>query len=707
MWQQSLDALEVVAIDSPVPDAATRFLQAIVYGKLGQRENARRAYELAKEVMRGSTANPEVLKLAIAAATEGIRNEPADARLRIDRARWRVGLGDADAALADLKDAQALNPVVRLELGETANHLARAQLYARQEQWDRAAADVAAAGRLDPADPAAAVAANNLADLLAEKAHGWVVLRPDTARAAGGATLTPLLDGSVLAGGTNAVHEVYSLTAKTTGKGITAFRLEVLPDSSLPVGGPGRAPDGTFILTRFTVEANGKPLQWSRAAASFSQVEFPAESLAGTGPGQWAILPQVATANSIVFFLKTPLSEGKALDLGIDIRCESQYAQRNIGRFRLAYAAGPVESNPLTRTVVLPGNAWKRLATACALSGMWQQSLDALEAATTDSPGPDAASRLLQAIAYGKLGQRDNARRAYGLAKEAVKTAPANPEVLELAVAAATEGIRNEPADAGLRIDRGRWQARLGITDGAIADLRAALDLDPSAFLDGADAPALLRLADQLAERGDWENASRCYARAFELSQGTPFDWYRHALLRLYLGDLAGYRKIRAAVLARFGDAQNFDAAQVNLTCELAPYDSDCDLSQLLTTAEKTLPSEVPGYLSARVLGTAYLRAGMYAAAIDELDRARQLRDTPATWLFLAMAHRRAGHNAEAKAWLVRARIYLDRAQQSPDTAVGDKLPAWNLLPWMERLRFELFRREAERELLGQGRSGE
>jgi serine/threonine protein kinase/WD40 repeat protein len=616
------------------------------------------------------------------------------------RAAELMHTGPSDRAI------EAWDKVVDAEPGEPGCYLARAQLYARREQWDKVAADVAAAGRLDPADPAATAAANKLADLLADKAHIWNVLQPGEVRSAAGATLTLLRDGSVLAGGNNAVGEVYSLTAKTTGKGITAFRLEVLPDASLPDGGPGRAPDGTFILTRFTVEANGKPLQWSRVTASFSQRGFPADSLAGNGPGYWAILPQAATANYAVFFLKKPLGEGEALDLDIHVCCESYLAQRNIGRFRLAYAVGSAESDPLARTAALPGNAWKRLAAACALSGMWQPSLHALEAAAVDSPCTDAATRFLQAIAYGKLGQRENAWRAYGLAKEAMSRAAANPEVLKLAFAAASEAIWNGPADIDLKTELARWQARLGNANGAITDLPAGPDPDPSALLEAGDAPGLLQLADQLAARGDWEMASHCFARSLELSDGTPFDWYRHALLRLYLGDGAGYRRIRAAVLARFGDARDCDAGFVNLTCELAPYNPDCDLSQLLTTAEKPTPSNPPGYLSARLLGTAYFRAGMYAAAIDELERARQLRDSPLVWLFLAMAHRQAGHTAEAKAWLARAQNYLDRAQQSPDAAVGEQ-PAWNLFPWMERLRFQLFRREAERELSREGRAGE
>jgi len=40
--------------------------------------------------------------------------------------------------------------------------------------------------------------------------------------------------------------DTYSLIFKNPPPGITAFRLEVLPDESLPKKGPGRAANGTL-----------------------------------------------------------------------------------------------------------------------------------------------------------------------------------------------------------------------------------------------------------------------------------------------------------------------------------------------------------------------------------------------------------------------------------------------------------------------------
>src|SRR5262249_53141835 len=80
-------------------------------------------------------------------------------------------------------------------------------------------------------------------------------------KSAGGATLVRQADGSVLATGKNPSPEVYTVTAATKVTGITGVRLEVLPDDSLQAKGPGRAPNGNFVLNEFkvTVAPEGDP----------------------------------------------------------------------------------------------------------------------------------------------------------------------------------------------------------------------------------------------------------------------------------------------------------------------------------------------------------------------------------------------------------------------------------------------------------------
>jgi hypothetical protein len=95
----------------------------------------------------------------------------------------------------------------------------------------------------------------------------WIVLDPTTFKSQGGATLTKQADQSILASGKNPFPEKYTVTANTTLTGITAIRLEVLADGKLPAMGPGRAPNGNFVLNEFGVTAAPLPVPVKTAPA--------------------------------------------------------------------------------------------------------------------------------------------------------------------------------------------------------------------------------------------------------------------------------------------------------------------------------------------------------------------------------------------------------------------------------------------------------
>ncbi|MBM3965882.1 MAG: DUF1549 domain-containing protein, partial [Planctomycetes bacterium] len=82
----------------------------------------------------------------------------------------------------------------------------------------------------------------------------WIPLKPESMVSLEGVTLKSLPDGSILASGKNPATDTYLLTFRELPKGITAFRLEVLPDDSFPRKGPGRAGNGNFVLSEFVVQ---------------------------------------------------------------------------------------------------------------------------------------------------------------------------------------------------------------------------------------------------------------------------------------------------------------------------------------------------------------------------------------------------------------------------------------------------------------------
>ena len=139
----------------------------------------------------------------------------------------------------------------------------------------------------------------------------WTVLRPRSAVSSGGATLTVQADGSILAGGKNPCPDTYTIVAETDLERITGVRIEVLPDSSLPAGGPGRCFNGNLALAEVALDAAprgdesaAKRLVFARALADFSQPSHGGWPVAGAIDGDprtaWSIFPQVNSPHTAV-----------------------------------------------------------------------------------------------------------------------------------------------------------------------------------------------------------------------------------------------------------------------------------------------------------------------------------------------------------------------------------------------------------------------
>ncbi len=90
----------------------------------------------------------------------------------------------------------------------------------------------------------------------AGKQSVWTTLRPSVFVSTGGATLTRLDDDSLLATGHRPDTDTYTISAPLTLNSLTALRLEVLPDSSLPANGPGRCDNGNLHLNEVEIYLN-------------------------------------------------------------------------------------------------------------------------------------------------------------------------------------------------------------------------------------------------------------------------------------------------------------------------------------------------------------------------------------------------------------------------------------------------------------------
>jgi hypothetical protein len=170
----------------------------------------------------------------------------------------------------------------------------------------------------------------------------WTPLDIDKSVSKGGATLTKQMDGSLLADGKNPDKDTYTITAQTKLNGITAIRLEVLPDAKLPAKGPGRAQNGNFVLNEFKLsftppgEKKVKPIALKNAQADFGQANYPVGNAIDNNPATgWAIAPEFGKAHTAYFPLATPLTLPAGSTLTVTM-LQGFGTQHTIGRFRLS-----------------------------------------------------------------------------------------------------------------------------------------------------------------------------------------------------------------------------------------------------------------------------------------------------------------------------------------------------------------------------------
>lgn len=105
----------------------------------------------------------------------------------------------------------------------------------------------------------------------------WTVLDASEMKSQVGATFKKNDDKSIFVAGANG-KDTYTIVAPTDAAGITGIRIEALSDAALPVGGPGRAQNGNFVLSELKVTAapKGDPskvaaVELQNASADFSQ----------------------------------------------------------------------------------------------------------------------------------------------------------------------------------------------------------------------------------------------------------------------------------------------------------------------------------------------------------------------------------------------------------------------------------------------------
>ncbi len=176
------------------------------------------------------------------------------------------------------------------------------------------------------------------AELLARAEHSanatWSVCDPRALVAAGGAPLTTMEDGSILAG-KGGSNETYTIQLGPLKEAAAALRLRVLTHPSLPKTGPGRASNGNFVLTSVEFSSDGQPVTVSRVEANHAQPGYPVNGLIDGDPNTgWAINggAKMNANHEAQFTLAQPLPAGS--ELAVVLRHEKN-PDYNVGRFAI------------------------------------------------------------------------------------------------------------------------------------------------------------------------------------------------------------------------------------------------------------------------------------------------------------------------------------------------------------------------------------
>jgi tetratricopeptide (TPR) repeat protein len=321
------------------------------------------------------------------------------------------------------------------------------------------------------------------------------------------------------------------------------------------------------------------------------------------------------------------------------------------------------------------------------------------------------------AMAYHRLGRHDEARRALDEAEQALnRWAQARYESgrdywaitkgataywpiwcwdwmacqMFYREARSVLGLPPPPDDPRLHVLRARAFAGLGWPDKAAAEFAQALKLSPQD--EQVRVEAHRNQAFYHIARGQWQQAAAEYGQARALLPEDPRLWWCQAVTHLAADDRKAYRQICVATLERFGATQDPREAYIVVSACMVLPDALPDMARLVPVG-RVAAGWYPG--SGRRLAAALCRAGAHdEAARCFQEAATHFRFRAEDWLFLAMAHHRRGHAAEAQHCLTKATQWINEADHAQVYDTAETQPAWG--DWHERIVIPLLRQEVE-----------
>ena len=171
---------------------------------------------------------------------------------------------------------------------------------------------------------------------------GWTNVAPLHLESSGGAEFKVDSNAVVLVQGPLAEDDDYTVTLPSVLQRVTAVRLEVLKDSSLPGNEIARAGQ-TFVLAEVEIGvrrapgARVRPVELREAATGFSFEGFPiGATIDGRLDTGWAQGGGPAKDHRVVFTFAEPVQGGTNLSFIVRLRHSPNHPRQHIGKFRFA-----------------------------------------------------------------------------------------------------------------------------------------------------------------------------------------------------------------------------------------------------------------------------------------------------------------------------------------------------------------------------------
>jgi hypothetical protein len=173
----------------------------------------------------------------------------------------------------------------------------------------------------------------------------WIAADPTVLSSTNGSKLLKQSDGSLLSGGARPDVDTYTVVCSPPLERVTALRLEVLADDSLPQRGPGRQDNGNLHLSEleiYSVAGTDTIVPIARAAADFNQADWDiARAIDGMPQTAWGIFPRVGKSHEAVFELKEPITSGRSRQIKVVLK-QLHGGGHLIGRLRLSVTGAPL-----------------------------------------------------------------------------------------------------------------------------------------------------------------------------------------------------------------------------------------------------------------------------------------------------------------------------------------------------------------------------